>query len=300
MPKRSPLAPVVALVALVALGGCGGTAEKAPQPSQTVAAKDKKHLLESVKADCMKLKGFKYVAYVPAEKQESEDDKARNLGDYQAMRKHREKYGFGVFAMHVYPKEMGNPAVKPDNPEINPNWKIQTSLSKAQATAYQKAADGCMIEAAKKVLGKTVKSMDDYFNQQNRASDQASARTIDSDPKLIELASAMAGCLKGKGYPIGKTTPTAMSRQGQKVFLAQEDKLGRQQRDDVPDVAPPVKEGEMAMTYAPTLTPEEARPYLNKEIKAALDDLECGKDFYPAFMPKGEAVTQQINEEFGM
>ncbi|MEV6158421.1 hypothetical protein AB0L53_49635 [Nonomuraea sp. NPDC052129] len=300
MLKRSLLAPVVAMAALVALGGCGGTAGNAPQPSQTAAAKDKKHQIESVKADCMKRKGFKYVAYVQPEQQDSEDDKARDLGGYQAMRKYREKYGFGVFAMHVYPKGMGNPAIKPDNPESNPNWKMQNALSKAQMTAYRKATDVCMIEAAKKVLGKTLKSMDDYYVQQNRASDQASARTIDSDPKLIELASAMAGCLKGKGYPIGKATPTAMSRQGREVFLAQEDKLGRQQNDDVPDVAPPVKDGEIRMTYQPTLTPEEARPYLNKEIKAALDDLECGKDFYPAYMPKSEAVHQQINEEFGM
>ena len=68
----------------------------------------------------------------------------------------------------------------------------------------------------------------------------------------------------------------------------------------MPDVAPPVKEGELKMTYSPTLTPEEARPYLNKEIKAALDDLECGKDFYPAYLPKEKAVDQQIYEEFGM
>ncbi|WP_433513158.1 hypothetical protein ACQP2T_57620 [Nonomuraea sp. CA-143628] len=300
MPKRSPLAPVVAMAALVALGGCGGTAENAPQPSQTAAAKDKKHLLESAKADCMKLKGFKYVAYVQPEKQDSEDDKARNAGDYPAMRKYREKYGFGVFAMHVYPKEMGNPAVKPDNPEINPNWQIQNSLSKAQSTAYRKATDGCMIEAAKKVLGKTLKSMDDYFRQQNRASERELARTVDSDPKLIELAAAMADCLKGKGYPIGKTTPMAMARQGQQVFLAQEDKLGRQQLDDVPDVAPPVKEGEMPMTYSPTLTPAEARPYLDKEIKAALDDLECGKDFYPVYLPKETVAGQRVAEEYGM
>lgn len=300
MLKRSPLAPAVAMAALVALGGCGGATENAPQPSQTAAAKDKKHQLESVKADCMKQKGFKYVAYVQPAKQASEDDKARDAGDYQAMRKYREKYGFGIFAMHVYPKEMGNPAVKPDNPEINPNWAIQSSLSKAQMTAYRKATDGCEVEAAKKILGKTLKSMDDYFVQLNRASEQALARTVDSDPKLIELASAMAGCLKGKGYPIGKTTATAMSSQGRDVFSAQEDKLGRQQHDDVPDVAPPVKEGELKMTYSPTLTPEEARPYLNKEIKAALDDLECGKDFYPAYLPKEKAVDQQIYEEFGM
>ncbi|MEV1248132.1 hypothetical protein ACIBO2_54750 [Nonomuraea sp. NPDC050022] len=300
MPKRSPLAPAVAMAALVALGGCGGTAENAPQPSQTAAAKDKKHLLESAKADCMKLKGFKYVAYVQPEKQDSEEDKARKAGKYPAMRKYREKYGFGVFAMHVYPKEMGNPAVKPDNPDINPNWKIQGSLSHAQSVAYQEAANACMAEAVKKVLGKTVKSTSDYLAQINEASEQAISRAIDADPQLVEQAVTMASCLKGKGYPIGKSTPMAMSSRGRDVFMAQEDKLGRQQRDDVPDVAPPVKKGEVKMTYAPTLTPTEAKPYLTKEIKAALDDLECGKDFYPAYLPKEAAADQRVYEEFGM
>ncbi|TMR98686.1 hypothetical protein [Nonomuraea basaltis] len=297
MLTRSHVA-AAALLALATLSGCGGVAESAaPSPS---AAKDKKHRLEAAKADCMKQKGFKYVAYVMPQKQESEEERRRASGDYQAMRKYREKYGFGVFAMHVYPKEMGNPAVKPDNPEINPNWKIQSEFSKTQMEAYRKASDACMAAGVKQVLGLEVKSDMDYYAERNKISNRMLRASLNSDPKLVELATAMATCLKGKGYAIGQTTPTAMSERGPEAFRTEEDKLGREQRDDVPDVAPPLKEDELPMYYAPTLTPEQARPYLTKEIKAALDDLECGKDFYPVYIPRDSAIQKQVDDQFGM
>ncbi|RVX45600.1 hypothetical protein EDD27_8412 [Nonomuraea polychroma] len=291
-----PRRTFLALAAVAVLSGCGGAAESAP-PSPT--AGDKKHQLEAAKADCMKQKGFKYVAFVSKQKWALQDDK-RDSGDYSVMRKFREKYGFGVFAMHVYPKEFGNPAVKPDNPEINPNWAIQSSLSKTQMSAYRKASDACMAVAVKQVLGLDVKSDMDYYAQLNKASNRAIESTLNSDPRLVELASAMATCLKGKGYSISDTTPKALSERGTKQFADQEDRLGRAQRDDIPDVPPPLKEGEIPMRYSPTLTPEEARPYLAKEIKAALDDLECGKDFYAAYLPKDLAIQKQIYEQFGM
>ncbi|WP_146103898.1 hypothetical protein [Nonomuraea solani] len=296
MPKRSHLALAVAFSAAV-LGGCGGAAESAqPAPSKP-AAVDNKHRLETAKADCMKQKGFKYIPYVRPEKQESDEERKRASGDYQAMRKYRAKYGYGVFAMHVYPKEMKNPAVEP---EPDPNMKVQSQLSAAQAQSYRKAADGCMIAAAKQVLGLELKSFDDYFAQMNVASERAADEQLNSDPGLVESAGAMATCLKGKGYSITDTKPTAMAERGQRVFLTQEDKIGREQSPDVPDVAPPRKEGEIPMMYQPTLTPEEARPHLNKEIKAALDDLECGKDFYPAYEPRSKTIERQVSGRFGM
>ncbi|MFI7703033.1 hypothetical protein [Nonomuraea sp. NPDC049480] len=285
--------------ALAALSGCGGAAESAA-PASPTAAQDKRHQLEAAKSDCMKQKGFKYVAYVPPKPAESEEERRRAAGDYQAMRKYREKYGYGVFAMHVYPKEMGNPAVRPDNPEIDPNWKIQSGLSKAQMQAYRKAMDTCSATAADQVLGLKVKSEMDLYKAHGVAVNRAIKNAVNGDPQLMELAADMATCLKGKGYAVTDTAPDAMSDRGQTVFRDQEDKLGREQRDDVPDVAPPVKEGELPMYYAPTLTADQARPYLNKEIKAALDDVDCGKDFYPVFIPKQSAITQQISEQFGM
>ncbi|SEN73269.1 hypothetical protein [Nonomuraea pusilla] len=291
-----------ALLALAVLCGCGGAAETAASPSPgAAAAKDKKHQFESAKADCMKQKGFKYIPYVRPEPKGTDEGRRRMAGDYQAMKKYREKYGFGVFAIHVYPKELGNPQVKPDDPgQVNPNFKIQSSLSKAQSQAFRKAMDSCEVTSANQVFGLQLKPGADYFGEASKASNRAVRTTVNSDPQLVELATAMATCLKGKGYAIADTTPMAMGDRGYKEFSAQEDKLGRAQFDDVPDVAPPPKEDEVPMIYAPTLTPEQAKPYLTKEIKAALDDLECGKDFYPAYLPKETAIRERVDEQYGM
>ncbi|WP_157545571.1 hypothetical protein [Microtetraspora fusca] len=300
MPERSTMASaLLCLGVLVVLGGCGGAAESS-QPTPNAAAKDKRHRLEAVKADCMKQKGFKYVAYVPPERPESDEELKRASGDYQAMRKYSAKYGFGVFAEFAYPEERKRQAGEGKEAEKDPNFAIQGKLSEAQAGAYRKASDACVKVAAKQVLGKDVKSDTDFYDAINKALERARTATLDSDPKLVELAAGMAACLRGKGYPIGTTTPSAMSGRGFKVFLDQSDSLSRKQRDDVPDVAPPVKDGEARMVYPPQLSVAEARPYLDKEIKAALDDLECGKDFYPVYSPKEKAVAQQVNDEFGM
>ncbi|MGN9843103.1 hypothetical protein ACTMTI_33770 [Nonomuraea sp. H19] len=298
MLKRSRLTLALSFSAAV-LCGCGSAAESA-KPSPSAAAVSKRQQYEAAKADCMKQKGFKYVAYVQPKPPDNEESRKRAGGDYQAMRKFREKYGFGIFAVHVYPKEMGNPTVKPDDPEADPNWKITSELSEAQMQAYRKAMDTCSATAAEQVLGLKLKSQMDLYTQHGLAVTRAVKNVVNGDPKLVELAADMATCLKGKGHAVSDTTPDAMSDRGQKMFRDQEDKLGREQRDDVPDVAPPVKEGELPMTYAPTLTPEQAKPYLDKEIKAALDDLDCGKDFYPVFMPKQSAAMQQVDQQFGM
>ncbi|NRQ40390.1 hypothetical protein HII36_52520 [Nonomuraea sp. NN258] len=305
MHRRSALRVTLSCLAAVAvLGGCGGASEDvrpAPATSAASGTKAKKQRLEAVMADCMKRAGFKYVPYVQPEKQKSAEEKLRAAGDYQAMRKYREKYGFGVFSIHVYPEELNNPAVKPANaPDVDPNLAIQSKLSKTQFTAYRQASEKCRVDATKQVIGKVVKSTQDYYEQINRVSAQRVDATINSDPALVELATSMATCLKGKGYRIGKATPSALYERGRTEFHQQEDKLGRAQRDDVPDVAPPSEEGDLPMYYVPTLTPQEARPYLTKEIRAALDDLECGRRFYPAYLPRQDRVNEQVAAEFGM
>ncbi|MGW0191833.1 hypothetical protein [Nonomuraea sp. NPDC003201] len=285
-----------ALLALAALSGCGGATESAaPSPGST--AEDKEVQLEAAKADCMKQKGFKYVAYVTPHKPGTEDDKSRAYGNYQAMRKYREKYGFGVFAEYIYPDIFNTQA---GSPEGNPNGKIQSALSKAQLQAYRKAMDACQVSAANKVLGLKLKSTEDFYDAQFKASVRARKGKLDTDPELVELATAMATCLKGKGYAVGDTAPDSMADQGQKTWQLKQDKLGREQMDDVPDVAPPVEDDKPPMYYVPTLTPEQAKPYLAKEIKAALDDLECGKDFYSAYLPKELSVQRQVSAQFGM
>ncbi|MFI9839846.1 hypothetical protein ACIHFD_22625 [Nonomuraea sp. NPDC051941] len=285
-----------ALLALAALSGCGGATESAaPTPGSTAEGKEVQ--LEAAKADCMKQKGFKYVAYVTPHKPGTEDDKSRASGNYQAMRKYREKYGFGVFAEYIYPDTFNTQA---GSPESNPNGKIQSALSKAQLQAYRKAMDACQVSAANKVLGLKLESTEDFYDAQFKASVRVRKSKLNTDPDLVELATAMATCLKGKGYAVGDTAPVSMSDQGQKTWQLKQDKLGREQMDDVPDVAPPAEDDQVPMYYVPTLTPEQAKPYLAKEIRAALDDLECGKDFYPAYLPKEWAVQRQVNAQFGM
>jgi len=50
----------------------------------------------------------------------------------------------------------------------------------------------------------------------------------------------------------------------------------------------------------PSMTADEARPYLAREIKEALDDLECGKDFYPVYAPRSRDIDHRVYAEFGM
>ncbi|MFI7690204.1 hypothetical protein ACIBQ6_14100 [Nonomuraea sp. NPDC049655] len=296
MLKRSRLAIAMSLSAAV-LCGCGGAAEptggaETAQPSQAAAAKDKKHQFEAAKADCMKQKGFTYLPYVKPEAK-SEDERKRASGDYQAMKKYRAKYGFGVFALQVYPGELEGPGGKNDP---DPNMKIQADLSTAQLTAYHKAKDACVVTAAKQVLGLTLKSNIDYFSQMAIAHRRAKATELDGDPELVELAGPMATCLKGKGYSVTDTKPSALNQRGEREFMRRQDKLGRRQQKSMPD--PPKMTKDTEQFHMPDLTPDAAKPYLVQEVKAALDDLECGKDFYAAYTPKETAVQRKINDRF--
>ncbi|MFC4011948.1 hypothetical protein ACFOY2_32275 [Nonomuraea purpurea] len=289
-----------ALLALVVLSGCGGAAENAATPSPSgspTAAKDKKHQFEAAKADCMKQKGFKYVPYVKPDRQLTEEQRQAESGDYQAMLKHRKKYGFEIFAQFVYPKEPGSPEAQAAAGSPNPNLAIREKLSDTQHTAYLKVMDSCMSAAGKQVLGIEIKSVMDWYNQTFTASKQTIKSELDSDPKLIELGGAMATCLKSKGYTVTNAAPTALSVRGREEFMALEDKLGREQRGDVPDK--PTGGGEKEYARA-DLTPAQAKPHLAKETKSAVDDLECGKDFYLAYLPRETAIRQRVHERYAM
>ncbi|MEU1389179.1 MULTISPECIES: hypothetical protein [unclassified Nonomuraea] len=293
----------LAMAAAIVLDGCGGDAEPAGKgaspPSKSAAtAQEKRRQFESVKADCMKQKGFRYIAYVPAEDPMTDDERKRRAGDYEALKAQRAKYGFGVFSVYVYLKGPDAPDFMPDFSGADPNGDILSKLSPAQYRSYWKAAGACVVVAAKRALGKEVKSDRDLFEQADAAAERAAKREIDGDAELAELASSMATCLTGKGYKVSGTRPDQLATRGWNAFSDQEDEIGRKQREH----APPVKhreKGELPRTFGATFMPEEARPYLDKEIKAALDDLECGKDFYRVYTPKLEAIHQKVAEEFG-
>ncbi|MFI6296126.1 hypothetical protein ACIBEJ_31340 [Nonomuraea sp. NPDC050790] len=285
------------VAALAVLAGCGG-AEAGSEPkagasaASTTASADKKLRMESVQADCMKQKGFKYVAYVKPEEKKTAAEVNRDNGDYQEMRKHREKYGFEVFAEFVYPGEVGiSKAI--DERKNDPNAKITEDLSTAQLDSYNKAFDACFSRAAKEVLGKTISKRMDYYNQFMKAKKLMVAREVDGDQRIVALASAMADCLRGKGHKVTKTTPRDISRSTMDSIEAMATKIGAEQQGI--KIEPGSKQIVM-----PELTAGQAKPYLQKEIKAALDDLECGKDFYAAYNPMNEKINNTLFAEFPM
>ncbi|MEU8245194.1 hypothetical protein [Nonomuraea sp. NPDC048916] len=279
-----------ALLALALAAGCAGTAtETAPSPT----AQGVEQRRQAEMATCMKGKGFKYIAFVAKGKTPSQERQAASNGDYGAMKSFRAKYGFGHFATYIYPKEFESPMVKPDNPEINPNAQFKSALSEQQRKAYEKAYDSCYTAAIQKITGKVVKSEMDHYEQVEEARTQAKSRTLDGEPGLVEKATSMADCLRGEGYRTVSANPTAMATRGYDEARAMVVNLGKS--DDIDDSK--LGEGQF---FEPMLTAAQARPYLTKEIKIALDDLECGKDFYAAYLPKAQEIEAKVNEEYGV
>jgi hypothetical protein len=196
------------------------------------------------------------------------------------MKKHRSKYGFGFAASIVYPNDPGGGrlALRADSDasDGDPNAKVVAGLSQAEREAYRKAMDGCTLEMINKATGRKLTSMEDAAKAQHDMIKQAIAREIDGDPRLVELAGPFADCLKSKGYRVTSQRPSEIARSTEQPFLQELVKLG------------------------PKRTPDQARPFLAREIKAALDDLECGKEFYAAYRPKSNAVLDQADPVPGM
>ncbi|MBB5080823.1 hypothetical protein [Nonomuraea endophytica] len=285
------------VAALAVLTGCGsveagGEPEAGASATPGTATVDKKLQMESVLADCMKQKGFKYVAYVPPEEKLTAAEIKRDNGDYQELRKNREKYGFGVFAEFIYPGEVGI-SKKVAQADKDPNTKITGDLSTAQYTSYKKARDTCFALAAKEVLGKSITKRTDLFQQFSQAKKLIVAREVDGDQQLVGLASTMADCLRGKGYTVTETAPRDISMAVQDSIHDMASRIGAKQQGIEFDPG----SGEIIM---PELTAAQAKPYFQKEIKAALDDLECGKAFYPVYNPKDLKINNTLLAEYAL
>ncbi|MEV8630057.1 hypothetical protein AB0395_00230 [Streptosporangium sp. NPDC051023] len=280
--------PAIAL-ALTVLTGCGlaqdasGTSTpNADTASATGDPQAKRHRMEAIRADCMKSKGFTYLPYVPPlRKPSAQQVRARN-GDYTAMREEREKYGFDVFFSFAYP---GARERDTNVRRVDPNEKIYTSLSNTQMNAWNEANDACYTAAFNELTGKRYTSWQDIGDQMDALRARARTRELDGDARLVELAAAFGDCLKGKGYPVPSLKPTVISTSGYDRFNAELLRVLKEMTD--------LGEEEKAFT------PKMARPYFLKEVKAALDDLECGKDFYAAFLPKEEKIQSEMDEAFG-
>ncbi|MEU4572498.1 hypothetical protein [Nonomuraea sp. NPDC023979] len=275
----------------LALAACGSTPAAQPEAAQP-SSQDRQRQLQTVLADCMKQKGFEYVPYVPPAATVTDEERRRDSGDYEATKAHRAKYGFGVWSSIVYPNGPGT--MPRDAGPSNPNDKIVSSLSETQTGAYYAALDPCYSKAAKQALGKDVKSKMDLFKQGAQTVKRNVAREIDGDPGLVDLAAAMGDCLKGKGYAVASAKPSALARRGPDRFQDEMTEIGREQQ---PGMAGSKNENAIII---PEMTADQARPHLDKEIKAALDDLECGKDFYAAYQPRKTEIDRRMLEEFAL
>jgi hypothetical protein len=258
--SRVPL--TIAAVLLVALTGCsssGGTEASAP-PSADSSGKQRE--VQAQLATCMKGKGF---TYHPSVSEPELPDAIKNemSGDYPGMKKYREKYGFGFAASLVYPNDnVGRISRQMGDGSEDPNSKVIAGLSKQQREAYFDAMGTCRLEMINKATGKKLKSIEEASKAQSELLKQIINREIDGDPKLVELAGTFADCLKGKGYRVGSQRPSDIASSTETPFMKE---FG---------------------TLAGNATADGARPLLQREIKAALEDLECGKEFYAAYRPK--------------
>ncbi|NRQ34124.1 hypothetical protein HII36_20030 [Nonomuraea sp. NN258] len=278
----------LATLVLVVTAGCAsgpGTpsgAPATPSAAQSVGpSKDVARRIDDAKADCLKAKGFKYVPWSPPMPPMTEEQKKQAAGDYEALKAQRAKEGFGIAAAVMNARgDLGGGA----EPPRNPNIAIIKDLSPAQRKAYSVASGECGVKAIKQITGEDVRSYQEWEEQRHVAMLERENREIDGDPQLVTLASAMADCMTAKGYRFTSTKPSDVVSWGSDLFSREMHKIAQKEDKSIPDV----RNGGM---YLPKhMTMGEKRAFLQREVKVALDDLECGRDFYPAFATVGERV----------
>ncbi|GII92075.1 hypothetical protein [Sinosporangium siamense] len=277
------------LLATAFAAGTGLTAAASATATAAAPARAAQERLEAARAECMKQAGYKYIPESPLPRPDEARLKRLN-GDHAALQAYRAKYGFGVWATQVYPKD---PAV--NGPDVeSPNNAIVLALPEKEHKAYKAANDKCFSQAVKSVVGKRVASQEDYYRQFNAALKRLTARELDSDRNLVKLAADFGTCLKGRDYEVASAKPGALAERGREAFM--------QDRTDVAKergLKPPARAKGRKVHLVPAMKPEEAKPYLDKEIAAALDDLTCGKDFYAAYSPRAFQLHQQVAADFG-
>ncbi|NUR87514.1 MAG: hypothetical protein HOY71_25825 [Nonomuraea sp.] len=271
------------LVLLVA--GCG-----LPTAAPVAPADSPKARIEYARAECMRDRGFHYEPFLPTQPPVTAEQQKEFDGDYALMRATRERIGYRVFSGFVYrtdPTAGGMDAAVNDEA----NGRSMGHLSATQMEAYDAAGKACLAQAVEKVLHRRVTGQEDLSEQMWREIDREKTRVLDGDPQLVALARAYAACMRGKGYEIPSERPSRISWAEPDRFRARVYELGRQQQGP---------KAEAGLPYYPTLSEEEAKPYLREEIASALDDLECGKEFFPVYLPRQQAVADPIVRAWGM
>ncbi|MEV4577986.1 hypothetical protein AB0K16_32545 [Nonomuraea jabiensis] len=273
------IAKTIAVVAVAAsFGGFTATAAQAVQAD--------KPAFEKSRAACMKEQGLSYTPEDGVKGEPTKEEKARLAGDYEALRAYRSKYGFGVWSVLVFPKD---PVVNPES-GVSRNHDMLSKLSASELKTWRAADDKCFAKAIKAVTGKSVTSQRDLVEKVN-AAERKGLRAVDSDKKIAALGKQFASCLK-----VTETRPTVLAARGRAAFAKEATEVAKAQgHGKLPDAL----EGK-EYTTLPKLTPEEAKPYLDREVEAALTDLECGKAFYQAYAPRARAVQERVYREYAL
>ncbi len=285
MSKRSRIsrfaATATAGLSLAVLTACAtGYAEAgtpSPGPSGNTSLNPSANISNRTKIEyeipsCMKQKGFRYVPELPPP---ATSERLRAIsGDLSAMKRFREKYGLGIFSWYVYPDEYKRYFGLFWN---SPNNKIADALSETQRKSYEAAWDACLTQASRKILKRDIKSAYDLMKQYEVARSSA-INALDAE--FAESAKTFRSRLREKGYRVGSLKPSELEHG---YLHAEYNK----------------EHDRLTKNSTITLSADQARPFLKREIKAALDDLECGKDFYPAYLSKFTEVNRRVAEEYG-
>lgn len=262
---------------VLVLAGCGsqsgtpadagkGPSGAEPVPDRALAARvqDQRSRAENMIADCMTQQGFTYVPHVPVASETPSSPSIRGqhpaLVAYEDLKTFRQKYGFGVYAADVHPQDP-NVASRQPTTTPNPNDAVKAGLDPAAKEAYNKALygvgkgnGGCVNDSMKAVFGDT--PADDAVKQ---AQSRQTQLAFESDPGVVQAANAYAACLSSRGHKLSSTKPGMIEASLRQTLVT-----ARGQGN---------------------LAGDAARTALDNEIHQAMDDLECGKDYFVAAKP---------------
>lgn len=231
-------------------------------PEALPSGTSKRWQQEHVAAACLKARGIEQIPWAPDLPTPTAEQLRRRQGDHTAMRAYRDRYGHGVFATMIYP-------------EVPSADGSDTWLDDRFVSTLSEPHSACYVQAVKQVLGRDVTDVPHFRRQYTRAVQRARQRELDTDPRLVELARGYGACLAGRGYPVGSTVPST-------IATLERDRFSTMLRDNA------------------SLTPEQAEPFLHEEIASALDDLECGRDFFRVYNPRHAALSERVAAEWGV
>ncbi|MBB5080816.1 hypothetical protein [Nonomuraea endophytica] len=254
-----------------------GPAAPVPESRAAVVANRR----ESLMAACMKEQGFRYIPIDSPRRPPRQNTPEQE-------RQSRARYGFKVFAMYVHTtdQEAGGLAALP----FDPNDRLTAALSLTQVRAYSRAYDVCLGSAVWQLTGRQVTGRFDLDRKREKALTQALAREFDSYPPAQLSARKYAACLEDYGYTVRSALPSRISSQLMESFVAERTRLAGAEF--------PIKEE--GVEYLPTLSPSQAGPYLEREIKAALADLTCATRTFRWTHQRQAEVRERVAAEWAL